>query len=91
MTATDAAEGWWSAPPGLSWRCPDTDCLVLSPIAAWAQGEVGCDMCGEHDARQCPACEEWFDHVWGDDQIAEATGADTLTPTPDDDEPEGPE
>lgn len=81
MTAADAEQGWGAAPPGLSWRCPETDCRVLSPIADWDASETYCEDCGEHDARRCPACGESCDAVWEDRLIADATGADNLTPS----------
>ena len=68
-----ADDGWWNAPPGQSWTCPD--CGVSSPVQDWAETETACEDCGTHDARRCPACGEPFDHVRGSAKIAEATAA----------------
>jgi hypothetical protein len=68
--------GWWHAPAGGGWRCPD--CQVLSPIETWTASEVGCELCGAHDARVCPVCGTFFDHVWGSKAIATATAPSRL-------------
>jgi len=71
VTEEDVKDGWHGAPAGEEWVCPS--CKQASPIKDWRAGEVDCEDCGSHDARQCPLCEKWFDHVWGSDNIAVAT------------------
>lgn len=44
-------------------ECPE--CATLSPLSAWREGEVYCELCGDHAAMICPACDEFFDHVYG--------------------------
>ena len=42
-------------------RCPA--CGIWSPLAAWEESEVPCDLCGSHGAVRCPACEHDEDVV----------------------------
>jgi hypothetical protein len=71
MTAEDE-RGWWEVPPATEWTCPE--CGVASPVKDWAERRAYCEDCGDHDGRECPACEEVLDHVWGATKIAEASG-----------------
>lgn len=64
-------DGWWEAPAGENWRCPE--CAELSPIDEWEERAPSCEDCGEHDGRECPRCGAVFDHVWGAPDIADAT------------------
>lgn len=73
MTVEDRTNGWWEAPAGDVWCCPE--CQEVSPIAEWRETEAYCEECGEHDARVCPRCEEVLEHVWGAPKIAESTAA----------------
>jgi ribosomal protein S27E len=50
--------------------CPECD--TISPTADWPDTEVGCELCGEHQAIKCPNCGERFEHVWGYDMIRRA-------------------
>lgn len=43
-------------------ECPI--CKVYSRLHEWIDGEVYCELCGEHRAMVCPECDEAFDHVW---------------------------
>lgn len=72
MTSDDR-DGWWEAPGGEFWTCPE--CHVPSPIDDWEERRPPCDDCGEHDGRECPKCGEVFEHVWGASAIGEATAA----------------
>jgi hypothetical protein len=62
--------GWHDIPARLKWKCPE--CNEWSPYDAWEETIVGCEDCGEHDARECPVCNEVFDIVWGAARIAKA-------------------
>ena len=66
----DRIDGWWSIPPLTHWVCPR--CEKESPVDDWEESSVGCEDCGEHDARVCPLCGEASDHVWGTERILEA-------------------
>lgn len=68
MAEGDIAGGWYEAPAGEWWRCPE--CGQSSPVAEWREVEPYCDDCGSHDGRECPRCGQWFDHVWGAATIA---------------------
>ncbi|MFG2046042.1 hypothetical protein ACGFIW_01260 [Micromonospora sp. NPDC048935] len=73
MTAEDRT-GWWDAPASDTWTCPE--CGVSSPVEQWAERRVGCPDdgdCGDHDGRECPACTEVFDHVFGASPILKAS------------------
>lgn len=50
--------------------CPE--CGETSPIEEWIDCEVGCEMCGDHEAIKCPRCEERFEMVWGYEKIEAA-------------------
>ena len=63
--------GWWTVSARPAWTCPE--CKVTSPAKDWETCEPGCEDCGSHDGRQCPACGEEFDHVWGAPKIEEAS------------------
>ena len=76
MSAKDHVDGWWDAPAGDVWTCPE--CGEASPIEEWQETEVGCEDCGTHDARKCPRCGEDQDHVWGSKRIARATSEGAL-------------
>jgi len=65
------SEGWWDVEAHEAWTCPE--CGATTPANDWRETSVGCEDCGEHDARECPACEERFDHVWGSRRIEDAT------------------
>jgi hypothetical protein len=71
MTVEDRG-GWSHVEAADWWACPE--CNVTSPVESWAQCEVYCELCGDHDARQCPnpLCEEVFEHVWGAPRIQAA-------------------
>ena len=56
MTLEDVDGGWWGAPDGPRWKCPE--CKVTTNVADWRKCSVWCDDCGER-----------FDHVWGDTKI----------------------
>ncbi|HEC66907.1 MAG TPA: hypothetical protein ENI23_16655 [bacterium] len=44
-------------------KCPE--CEGMSPIYQWEDCEIGgCELCGEHQATECPNCGERFDTVW---------------------------
>jgi hypothetical protein len=66
----DDRKGWWDVPALDAWRCPA--CQKVSDVDLWAECSTECEQCGEHEARECPSCEERFDHVWGADRIAGA-------------------
>lgn len=57
--------GAWNFPSDLKDSdevlCPE--CGEYSPLSDWAEGAVGCETCGEHDAIICPLCAERIDHV----------------------------
>ena len=63
----DEREGWWGAPAGKRWRCPE--CNKISNISDWNEVSLSCEDCGSHDGRECPTCGEAFDHVWDADKI----------------------
>lgn len=67
----DAENGWWEAPAGEFWICPE--CNKKSLIELWVEAFYYCEDCGDHDARECPECGERFDHVWGAEKIANTT------------------
>ncbi len=71
----DRENGWWAAPTAAKckgqWVCPD--CKEPSPIGEWLEHQVPCELCGEHDGRMCPECEEVFDHIEGSNRIGGAT------------------
>ena len=46
-------------------HCPE--CGIVSMVSEWKETTVGCEDCGEHDALECPECEERFDNVWHDE------------------------
>ena len=66
MTADDAQRLWYfdaNVSDGDVVRCPE--CKADTPLAAWREGEVYCEDCGDHAAMVCPSCDERFDHVHG--------------------------
>lgn len=73
MTAEDERHGWWGAPAAKTWICPK--CGETSPVADWKEREIECDTCGDHNARECPKCGHYFDHVWDGERIK--AGKDT--------------
>jgi RNA polymerase subunit RPABC4/transcription elongation factor Spt4 len=73
--AEEDRQGWWNVLPADAWTCPS--CKTTSPVENWRETRVACDDCGDHDARECPVCEELFDHVWGDRRIQEANERNT--------------
>lgn len=70
MTIEDKLNGWDDIPIKDEWLCPKCD--KLSDVALWKYTEVGCDLCGSHEARRCPLCDEVFDCVWGVMDLVEA-------------------
>lgn len=44
-------------------KCPE--CGEFSLEFEWKETEVGCELCGTHDAITCPKCLEPFDLVHG--------------------------
>lgn len=53
-------------------KCPE--CKESSDSILWKESEVGCDLCGSHNALRCPKCEEDFDNVWGYEKIQRENG-----------------
>lgn len=64
-------KGWYDVPPLADWTCPA--CGAMSRADDWAEIEVPCETCGEHDGRMCPKCLAVFDHVFGAEHIAKAS------------------
>jgi hypothetical protein len=65
MELTDA-NPWWTFEPPLQSNADKvvcSECSVASPLSEWREGEVYCEVCGDHSAMICPNCEEPFDHV----------------------------
>jgi hypothetical protein len=75
MAEKDLLSGWGDVPltADLMWKCPE--CGEKSPIEDWYETEVYCEMCGDHDARGCPKCDELYDHVWGEESLVNAQAA----------------
>lgn len=63
-------EGWGEVSAYDEWICPE--CKESSDVALWKECEPHCELCGNHDGRECPKCHEWFEHVWDDKRIEEA-------------------
>lgn len=63
----DIINGWEGALPGEFWLCPK--CNKVTPVKDWREFRPGCDLCGDHDGRQCPNCDAIFDHVWDANEI----------------------
>jgi hypothetical protein len=63
--------GWSCVSARDIWRCPK--CGAETPVELWRETSVPCETCGDHDARECPACAEAFDCVWGDGEIEKAS------------------
>lgn len=61
---------WWGMPLDKVWICPK--CEVGTLGSEWQEGEVGCEDCGTHPGRECPKCGEWYDHVWGVEELIDA-------------------
>jgi len=66
----DVTDGWGCVPAAEEWKCPE--CGETSPVEDWREIELGCGVCGTHDARQCPKCDEAYDHVWDDEILRDA-------------------
>lgn len=66
MKAEELKGRLWTfdAPPSDGCRVVCHGRQAASPLAAWREGWVYCEDCGEHAALVCPACEERHDHVW---------------------------
>lgn len=43
-------------------ECPE--CCNYSPIEAWEDVSVECDVCGDHDGIICPICDEIVDYAF---------------------------
>lgn len=70
MTVEDRDDGaWWDAGVGADgcFWCPV--CETRSPAEDWEEVRPGCELCGDHDGRECPECGEWYDHVGGSREI----------------------
>jgi hypothetical protein len=48
----------------MKWRCKA--CGAVNPEDDWEETEVGCDDCGTHPARECPACGVVVDIIWSE-------------------------
>lgn len=67
MAKQDVENGWSDAPAAKKWLCPE--CNHASPVEDWKEVEPYCEDCGNHDGRECPLCEHWFDHVFTSREI----------------------
>lgn len=45
--------------------CPE--CKRATMAHEWKETSVGCECCGDHEAVECPYCEERFDPISDDD------------------------
>jgi hypothetical protein len=63
----DTKHRWGFAPLSTQWICPECD--QVSNVSDWRETTVGCEDCGEHDARECPLCHERLDIVYDDARI----------------------
>ncbi len=75
-TNTEHFNTWWETTLGhdatSTTKIKCRECNEWSLVSRWAECEVACDLCGEHDGIRCPECEESFDHVWGAEKPFEA-------------------
>ncbi len=62
--------GWGKVPALDHWICPN--CKKKSPVEDWDEAFVDCEICGEHDARQCPECFNLFDNIYDEWELVEA-------------------
>lgn len=70
MTKYDETNGWGLVPAAKEWKCPR--CSVISPVEDWKEVWPYCDCCGDHEGRECPNCEEWFDYIWDEEELRDA-------------------
>lgn len=65
MTIEQLKFAWTFEPvlkEGSEIQCPE--CKEFSHHDDWIQTSAGCELCGDHDAIECPKCGEYFDHVF---------------------------
>ena len=48
----------------MKYKCPW--CGEESLKNEWEETEVGCELCGSHDALRCPRCKEDVDLIYSD-------------------------
>ena len=47
------------------------ECKKWGKKDRWRETMVGCEDCGDHDAKQCPHCEEAIDEVFHDFRLVD--------------------